>query len=87
MFSFLIYYILFYTAKNAEDLLPVNFMGLLQLVIKFVNFIKLQQVCENKARCNLSFADFLQFVETTCSQPGDNNQQTSHDLQVFVRVT
>ena len=44
----------------------------LQLVNKFVNFTKLQQVT-NHACCNLSFADLLQLVEITCSKPVDND--------------
>ena len=32
---------------------------------KSVEFIKLQQVCENQTCCNLIFADLLQVVETT----------------------
>ena len=39
---------------------------------KLVFFIKLQQVCKNQACCNLSFADLLQLVETTCNKPFDN---------------
>ena len=58
---------------------------------KLVNFIKLQQDCENQTCCNLIFADLLQVVETTCiklaniksqlsncSKPVDNLQQTCY---------
>ena len=58
---------------------------------KSVDFIKLQQVCENQTYCNLIFADSLQVVETTCiklvdkkswqstcSKPVDNLQQTCY---------
>ena len=46
-------------------------------VVKIIDFYvpghfvitKLQQ---NKACCNLSFADLLQLVESTCSKPVDN---------------
>ena len=31
-----------------------------------VDFIKLQQVCENQTYCTFTFADLLQVVETTC---------------------
>ena len=44
---------------------------------KLVDFIKLQQACLNQARCNLSFADLLQLVETTCSKPVDNKFRQS----------
>ena len=40
--------------------------ALLQVVNKSVKFIKLQQVCENQICCNLTFADLLQVLETTC---------------------
>ena len=33
---------------------------------KSVDFIKLQQVCENQTCCSLIFADLLQVVETIC---------------------
>ena len=36
---------------------------------KLVNFIKLRQVCQDKASCNLSFADLLQLVVTSCCKP------------------
>ena len=39
---------------------------------KLVNFIKLQQVCQSQAFCNLSFADLLELVETTGSKPVEN---------------
>ena len=35
---------------------------------KPVDFIKLQQVCEDQTCCNLIFADLLQVVTTTCSK-------------------
>ena len=37
-----------------------------------VYFIWLQQVCQNQACRNLSFADLLQIVKTTCSKPVDD---------------
>ena len=39
---------------------------------KQVNLIKFKQICLNQACCNLSFADLLQLVETTCIKPVDN---------------
>ena len=39
---------------------------------KSVDFIKLQQVCENQPCCNLIFADLLQVVVTICSKLVDN---------------
>ena len=58
---------------------------------KSVDFIKLQQVCENQTCCNLIFADFLQVAETTdiklvdkksqlstCIEPVDRLQQTCY---------
>ena len=39
---------------------------------KLVNFNELQQVCKNQACHNLSFANLLQLVETTCCKPADN---------------
>ena len=40
---------------------------------KSVDFIKLQQVCENQPCCNLIFADLLQVVVTTCIKLVDNS--------------
>ena len=58
---------------------------------KSVEFIKLQQVCENQTCCNLMFADLLQVVGTTyiklvnkrsqlstCIKPVDNLQQACY---------
>ena len=54
-------------AKNATDLFKVgDFTGFLQLLNK------LKQACQfhqDQACCNLSFADLLQLVETTCKRP------------------
>ncbi len=50
-----------YTAKNATDLMQVvHFTGPMQVAIKPVDFIKLDQVCEHQTCCNLIFADLLQ---------------------------
>ena len=58
---------------------------------KSVEFVKLQQFCENQTFCNLIFVDLLQVVETTfvklvdkkswqstCIKPVDNLQQTCY---------
>ena len=36
------------------------------------NFIKLQHVCQDQASCNLSFADLLQLVVTSCCKPWEH---------------
>ena len=69
------YLMLIETAKNATHLLQiVNSTGLLQLNKlcnnKRVIFIKWQQACGN-----VSFADLLQLVETTCNKPVDDKLQ------------
>ena len=38
---------------------------------KSVDFIKLQQVCENQTCCDLIFVDLLQVAETTCIKLAD----------------
>ena len=44
---------------------------------KSLDFIKLQQVCENQTCCNLIFADLLQVVETTCIKLASEKSQLS----------
>ena len=64
--------------------------------VKHFAVIKLHQVCENQACCNLIFADFLQVVVTTCIKlvdkkswqstcikPVDNKPMTASFLYVF----
>ena len=46
-----------------------------------VNFIKLQQVCENQTCCNLIFADLLQVVETTCIKLANIKSQLSNCIK------
>ena len=48
---------------------------------KLVNFIKLQQVCENQTCCNLIFADLLQVVETTCIKLANIKSQLSNCIK------
>ena len=40
---------------------------------KSVEFIKLQQVCENQTCCNLIFVDLLQVAETSCIKRVDKS--------------
>ena len=63
-----------YTDKNATDL------------VQLVNFIKLQQVCSDQAYRNLSFADLLQLVETSCKKPVKliNLQQVCWPLATYL---
>ena len=58
-----------YTARNATDLLQV-----VDVPLQIVN--KLQQVCGNQSFCNLSSADLLQVVTTTCIKLVANNSDT-----------
>ena len=56
---------------------------------KFVNFIKLQQVCWNQPCYNLSFADLVQLVETSCKKPVEiiNLQQVCWNLATSLLTT
>ena len=59
------------TDKNPADLFQVvNFTRLCQQVATNLSISCLLKVI--MACCNLSFADLLQLVETTCSKPVDN---------------
>ena len=75
---------LFHTAGNAKDLLQVmDFTGLLQVVNKSVDFIKLQQICENQTWFYLILAGYFKLVDkkswqSTCSKQVDNLQQTCY---------
>ena len=54
---------------------------------KLVNFIKWQHACQNQACCNLSSADLLQLVETTCKQTCRQQAMRTHpDIGLLKQV-
>ena len=68
---------LLYNQKRDRLAASCGFHRLTASCSKSVDFIKLQQICENQICCSLMFADFLEVVETTCIKLVDKKSRQS----------